>query len=161
MIDERWHITTVMDRGGNIEVEFRRLGARYLARVDVGRLDGTFEETLRNGVQIPDGWEVRIPENWRGRPGSQTDGIRFLEIRSPRGKRVVLDFWRGLAPHNLGRAYEAAQERKVRTMKGNYDKGPWPSGEKIEKSRGEVKDCTKKKSGLGYQKVDQSGKGTK
>lgn len=44
---------------------------------------------------------------------------------------------------------------------GNSHMGPFPSGAKVDKARGNPKTVTKKKSGSTGEKVDMSGKGTK
>ena len=44
---------------------------------------------------------------------------------------------------------------------GNYNRGPWPSGEKVQSGKGKPKKAFKTKSGSKGEKVDQKGKGSK
>lgn len=60
----------------------------------------------------------------------------------------------------LTRLHKAAKEQKMSKM-GNSHMGPFPSGAKVDKARGNPKTVTKKKSGSTGEKVDMSGKGTK
>ena len=102
-MSEEWQIRTPTDS----EVEFQRLGVRYLARVDVGRMDASTEYFLRRGpAKATKGWRVSVPDLWRNKPGAETDGLRWLRVTKPSGQSVVLEFYRGLGPHDLARAYE-------------------------------------------------------
>jgi len=106
-MNEEWQIRTT----GASEVAFVRLGIRYLARCDHGRLDADMEYHLRRSPTSPQGdWKITVPDEWRGKPGAEVDGIRWLRIVSPWGSECVLEFYRGLGPHELGRAYEKSQE---------------------------------------------------